>query len=64
VSTALNEDGSAGAALHERVRNPLLTDISVDWGGLAVSDTYPQRIPDLFGAAGHRHRTLRCRGRA
>ncbi len=48
---ALNEDGSAAARrFHQRVRNPLLTDISVDWGGLAVSDIYPQRIPDLFGA--------------
>lgn len=47
---ALNEDGSAAARrFHERVRNPLLTDISVDWNGLPVSDVYPQRIPDLFG---------------
>src|SRR5882724_10302420 len=29
---ALNDDGSAAARrFHERVRNPLLTDISVDW---------------------------------
>ncbi len=48
---ALNDDGSAAARrFHERVRNPLLTDISVDWNGLPVSDIYPQRIPDLFGA--------------
>jgi Ca-activated chloride channel homolog len=48
---ALNDDGSAAARrFHERVRNPLLTDISVDWNGLAVSDVYPKRIPDLFGA--------------
>jgi Ca-activated chloride channel homolog len=47
----LNDDGSAAARrFHERVRNPLLTDISVDWNGLPVSDVYPQRIPDLFGA--------------
>jgi Ca-activated chloride channel family protein len=32
------------------VRNPLLTEISVDWGGLPVADTYPKRIPDLFSA--------------
>src|SRR3712207_7623586 len=31
----LDEDGSAAARrFHERVRNPLLTDISIDWGGL------------------------------
>jgi len=47
----LNDDGSAAARrFHERVRNPLLTDISVDWGGLNVSDVEPARIPDLFGA--------------
>jgi Ca-activated chloride channel homolog len=48
---ALNDDGSAAARrFHERVRSPLLTDISVDWNGMPVSDVYPQRIPDLFSA--------------
>ena len=48
---ALNDDGSAAARrFHERVRNPLLTDISIDWGGLQVTDVYPRRIPDLFGS--------------
>src|SRR6266850_837586 len=48
---ALNDDGSAAARrFHERVRNPLLTDISVDWNGLPVADVYPRTIPDLFGA--------------
>ncbi|MDQ3667272.1 MAG: VIT and VWA domain-containing protein [Acidobacteriota bacterium] len=48
---ALSDDGSAAARrFHERVRNPLLTDISVEWNGLPVADVYPQRIPDLFGA--------------
>ena len=47
----LNDDGSAAAKrFHERVRNPMLTDIAIDWGGLAVSEVYPQRLPDLFGA--------------
>ncbi len=47
----LNDEGPAAARrFHERVRNPLLTDIGVDWGGLAVTDIYPKRIPDLFGA--------------
>jgi Ca-activated chloride channel family protein len=47
----LNDDGSAAARrFHERVRNPLLTDISIDWSGLPVADVYPQRIPDLFSA--------------
>ena len=48
---SLDDDGSAAARrFHERVRNPLLTDISIDWNGLPVADVYPQRIPDLFGA--------------
>ena len=48
---SLNDDGSAAARrFHERVRNPLLTDISIDWNGLPVADVYPQRIQDLFGA--------------
>ncbi|HEX8773997.1 MAG TPA: VWA domain-containing protein, partial [Pyrinomonadaceae bacterium] len=44
-------DGSAAARrFFERVRSPLLTDITVDWGGLPISEVYPQRIPDLFSA--------------
>src|SRR6185369_15952940 len=46
---SLQDDGSAAARrFHERVRNPLLTDIEVDWAGLPVADVYPTRIPDLF----------------
>jgi Ca-activated chloride channel homolog len=47
----LQDDGAAAAQrFHQRIRNPLLTDISIDWGDLAVADVYPKRIPDLFGA--------------
>ena len=47
----LHDDGSAAARrFHERVRNPLLTDLSVDWNGMPVSDVYPKTIPDLFSA--------------
>ena len=69
----LNGDGSAAARrMHERVRNPLLTDISVDWNGLAVSDVYPKNIPDLFGAkpvvltgrySGNSKGTIRLKGK-
>ncbi len=46
---SLEDDGSAAARrFHERVRNPLLTDIEIDWSGLPVKDVYPKRIPDLF----------------
>jgi len=48
---ALNDDGSAAARrFYERVRSPLLTDISIDWNGLPVSDVYPKNVPDLFSA--------------
>jgi Ca-activated chloride channel family protein len=48
---SLEDDGSAAARrFHERVRNPLLTDIQLDWGGLQVADVYPRRVPDLFGS--------------
>jgi Ca-activated chloride channel family protein len=48
---SLTDDGSAAAKkFHERVRSPLLTDISVEWNGLPVTDVYPARIPDLFSA--------------
>jgi len=48
---ALTDDGSAAARrFHERVRNPLLTDVSLDWSGLPVADVYPRRVSDLFSA--------------
>ena len=40
--------GKAADRLYQKLRSPLLTDISVDWGGLPLRDVYPQRIPDLF----------------
>jgi Ca-activated chloride channel family protein len=51
VEYVTNGDTSGVAKrFHERVRNPLLTDVSIDWGGLAVLDVYPKAIPDLFSA--------------
>jgi Ca-activated chloride channel family protein len=47
----LEQDGTAAAKrFHQRIRDPYLTDISIDWNGLPVSAVYPGRIPDLFGA--------------
>ncbi|HKC86402.1 MAG TPA: VIT and VWA domain-containing protein, partial [Blastocatellia bacterium] len=40
----------AAKRFYERVRSPLLTDISVDWNGLPIADVYPKRLPDLFSA--------------
>ena len=47
-----DDEAAADAAkrFYERVRAPLLTDISVDWNGLPVEDVYPKRLPDLFSA--------------
>ena len=35
---------------NSRIRNPLLTDISIEWSNLSVTEVYPKYIPDLFGA--------------
>lgn len=48
---SLNEDGSKAARrFHQRIRQPLLTDISLDFGNLPIQDIHPNRLPDLFAA--------------
>ena len=48
---ALEDDGERAAKrFYERVRTPLLTDISIDWNDLPVADVYPNKISDLFSA--------------
>ncbi len=56
----------------ERVSHPALTDIAIDWNGLAVEEAYPARVPDLFVGrplvvtgkfSGGGKRTIRVRGR-
>jgi Ca-activated chloride channel family protein len=43
------EEGAASVArFYDRIRNPYLTDVRIDWGGLPVLDVYPRRTPDLF----------------
>jgi Ca-activated chloride channel family protein len=55
----LNTPGEQAARkFHERIANPILTDISVDWGRLPVRDVYPKLLPDLFSS-----RPLVIRGR-
>lgn len=47
----LEDKGSEAAKrFYERVRTPILTNISIDWNGLPVADVYPKTIPDLFSA--------------
>jgi Ca-activated chloride channel family protein len=48
IVTLNDKAGPAAHRLYERLRSPLLTDVSIDWGGLPVSDVFPQRMPDLF----------------
>lgn len=36
------------AAFEQRIDAPVLTDIAIDWGGLAVADVTPRVAPDLF----------------
>ena len=48
---SLTDDGSKAAKkFYERVRTPLLTDLSIDWNGMPVTDIYPNRLTDLFSA--------------
>ncbi|HKS29148.1 MAG TPA: TonB-dependent receptor [Pyrinomonadaceae bacterium] len=70
---AENADGSKAARrFYERVRDPLLTDISVEWIGVNASEVHPALIPDLFSAkpvilsgryAGAGRGVLRLRGK-
>jgi Ca-activated chloride channel family protein len=46
--TLADKADEAADRFYERVRSPLLTDLYIDWGGLPVTDVYPQRLPDLF----------------
>jgi len=44
-------DQSAGEVMDrffEHVSHPAMTDITVDWGDMRVSDVFPRRISDLF----------------
>lgn len=47
--TGAGDPSAIAQRFNGRIRNPLLTDISIDWSNLPVTDVYPKRIPDLFG---------------
>jgi Ca-activated chloride channel family protein len=36
------------SSFYARISTPLLTDLAIDFGGLATYDVYPQPLPDLF----------------
>lgn len=45
----LGEDAhEVAAGLAASLKTPLLTDISIDWNGLVVTEQTPAKIPDLF----------------
>ena len=45
----LNEDpGESVAAIYDKINDPYLVGIDIDWGVLDVHDIYPSRIPDLY----------------
>lgn len=48
--TALGETQAAADRFYERVHSPVLTNISIDWNGLPVSEVYPREVRDLFSA--------------
>jgi Ca-activated chloride channel homolog len=39
------------SAFYAKVSTPVLSDISVDWGGIDVNDVYPYPLPDLFAGS-------------
>jgi len=40
----------AVAKFYERIANPFLTDIAIDWGEIKIDELYPSNIPDLFSS--------------
>jgi Ca-activated chloride channel homolog len=48
--TAQGEAQAAADRFYERVHSPVLTNISIDWNGLPVTDVYPKTIRDLFSS--------------
>ena len=45
----LNDKADAAAhRLYQRLRSPVLTDVSIDWHGLPVDEVSPKKLPDLF----------------
>ena len=47
----LRPDEDANEAVNRftrRIARPLITDITIDWGGLEVADLTPSQVPDLF----------------
>lgn len=50
VVTLNDKSDVAAHRLYERLRSPVLTNVSIDWSGLPVTDVFPEQLPDLFSA--------------
>ena len=48
--TTPGEAQAAADRFYERVHSPVLTNISIDWNRLPVTDVYPKNVRDLFSA--------------
>jgi Ca-activated chloride channel family protein len=48
--TLAEKGDEAASRFAGRIAKPIITDVSVDWGGLQVADIYPEYFPDLFSA--------------
>lgn len=52
IVTLASDGDSAAKRFHERIQNPLLTDITLEVSGLEIDEVFPSTdaIPDLFSA--------------
>lgn len=48
IATSSEDPATAALRFTSFIDRPVFTDVAIDWGGLAVEDTYPRRVPDLF----------------
>ena len=50
VRGGVEEAEVAMRQVFERISHPAMTDVSIDWGTLAATDVYPQRLPVSMSA--------------
>ncbi|RMF91847.1 MAG: VWA domain-containing protein, partial [Nitrospinota bacterium] len=48
--TLSSQGQDAAERFYTRIHAPVLTDITIDWGTLPVSEVYPKHLPDLFSS--------------
>lgn len=58
--------------IYAKISHPVLSDISVDYGGIQVTDSYPKQVPDIFRGtqriilgrfSGEGNHTIRVKGK-